>query len=213
MLIWGSGGKTVELGNETIADCPTCEKPRKFRDVLTYRYAHIWYLFRWVTKRAYHKSCEICGRGNQYDTKAYESQHGKGAVPAFYRFGLWALLGLAAAFIAFVVVVGTQSDKREAELLKQPQVGDLYSVDLQGMAPGAYEDGARYGVMRVTAVEGGKVTLQLPNHGYNKLRGVSGDLSSGETGNGDYFSEDAVTLDTAELASRHDKNDIYDVKR
>lgn len=211
MLIWGSRSKVVELGPAEAAHCPTCEKERGFRHVLTYRYAHIWYLFRWVTKKSYMTVCEVCSRGAAHEAKSFERKLGKPPISVFDRFGGLALLGLAAAFIALVVVSGVQSDKREAVQLSQPQVGDLYSVRLDRITPDAF-DGIAYGVMRVAKVEGKVVTLRIPNHGYDKMKGVTGDLRS-DVNKPDYFSEDSIALDAAELPKLHDSGAIYGVQR
>ncbi|MEZ0472598.1 hypothetical protein [Luteimonas salinilitoris] len=211
MLIWGSGSKVVELGPSGQAHCSTCEKERAFKNVLTFRYAHIWYLFRWVTKRSYATICDVCSRGTPHDTKTYEAEHGKSAIPAYYRYGLWTLLGLAAVFIAFVVAAGMQSDRREAQLLQQPQVGDMYLVRLDKMVPDDF-DGIGYGLMRVAAVDDGGVALQIPNYGYNKRGGVRKDLRSGAAADTDYFSEDTLQLSLDELRKQHGPG-IYDIQR
>lgn len=211
MLIWGSGGKAVDLGVANQAYCPVCEKERSFKNVLAYRYAHIWYLFRWVTKKSYSTVCEICGRGTEHDPKAYEAKHGKAAIPAFYRYGGWALLALIVAFVSLVAIAGISSDKREAKLLQQPQVGDLYSVRLDKFVPDDF-DGIAYGIMRVSAVDGRNITLAIPNQGYSKMKDVSKDLRS-EVGKPGYFSDDSTQLPLDEINKRHDASDIYDVKR
>lgn len=211
MLIWGSGGKTVELGNAMSAHCAVCEKERTFKDVLAYRYAHIWYLFRWVTKKSYYTVCEICGRGKEHVSKAYESAHGKSAIPAFDRFGGWLLAALIAGVVVLAVVAGRQSDEREASLLLQPQVGDLYSARVDKFTDGF--DGLTYGIMRVASVDGQSVALEIPNSGYNKMKGVNRDLRGAEPRKAEYYSGETVSVPRSELAQRHDGGDIYDVTR
>ena len=39
MIIWGSGGKSIDLGQTETRRCSTCEKDRTFKVFLNYRYA------------------------------------------------------------------------------------------------------------------------------------------------------------------------------
>lgn len=151
-LSWGACGKSVELGAVGTADCTTCGKERTFKDVLVYRCANIWYVFRWVTRRTYMTVCEVCGRGTEHDRKRYEAEHGKSAIPLFDRLGGWILLGVTALLIVSVMVVGTTSGKRENALLKQPRVGDLYLAKVDTFSEGF--EALIYRLLRVASVDG-----------------------------------------------------------
>jgi len=210
MIIWGSGGDVVPLGFVGTQPCATCETPREFRNVLNYRYAHVWYLFSWVTEKAYYTACTVCGRGVRHDSKAFESQLGRTPIPLHRRYGGLALIGLIASFVTIAVVAGQRSNVREDALLKDPRVGDVYTVDLQTLAPGGF-DGHAYGLMRVVAVEGESVSLEVPNVGYSKVSGVSRDM--GKARQSDYYSGEVVSYPRQELLSLHDRNEISDVDR
>lgn len=71
MIIWGSGGGSADLGEAEVHHCETCERDRPFKILLSYRYAHIYWL-RWVTKKTYHLACDICRRGWQLEKSAVE---------------------------------------------------------------------------------------------------------------------------------------------
>ena len=125
MIIWGSGGDTLRLGEAGVAHCSTCEKERGFKNVLSYRYAHLWYVFCWVTEKAYYTVCDACGRGPKQDAKTMEAQLGKSPIPAHRRFGGLVLLGLVVLAVIVGVIGSQASDRRENALLDQPQAGAL----------------------------------------------------------------------------------------
>src|SRR5688572_22036918 len=72
MIIWGSGGKTVDMGVVENKRCETCEKERPFKLMLGYRYAHLYYIFSWVTKKQYMLLCDVCQRGWELKTAEIE---------------------------------------------------------------------------------------------------------------------------------------------
>ncbi|UWX04108.1 hypothetical protein H1235_01255 [Pseudoxanthomonas sp. NC8] len=197
MIIWGSGGDIVPLGAAGTQHCATCESAREFRDVLNYRYAHVWYLFAWVTEKAYVTACSVCGRGVRHDSKAFEAKLGRTPIPAYRRFGGLVLLGLVATVVLAGMLAGMRSNVREDALLQDPRVGDVYTVDLQEMAPGSF-DGHAYGLMRVVAVDTGTVSLEVPNVGYNKLSGASGDLDK-QAREADYYSGEVLSYPRPDL--------------
>ena len=57
MIIWGSGGKSIDLGQTQTKRCETCEKDRPFKTLLNYRYAHLYYIFGWLTQKKYLLLC------------------------------------------------------------------------------------------------------------------------------------------------------------
>ena len=211
MIIWGSGGDVVQLGAVGTQQCATCEAQREFRNVLTYRYAHIWYLFSWVTEKAYYTACTICGRGTRHDSKAFEQQLGRTPIPFYRRFGGLLLLGLVASFVVVAVLAGQASDKREDALLHDPRVGDLYTVDLEALAPGDF-DGHAWGLMRVVSVDGDTVALEVPSAGYSKVSRVARDIGTQATDAG-YYSGEVRSYSRAQLTQFHNSNDISDVDR
>ncbi len=48
-IIWGSGGNSVDLGVTEHKHCEICERERPFATVLQYRYAHLYWVFSWIT--------------------------------------------------------------------------------------------------------------------------------------------------------------------
>lgn len=74
-------------------------------------------------------------------------------------------------------------------------------------------DGVTYGIMRVAAVDAQSVTLEIPESGYDRMKGVSRDLRGSEARSPDYYSGETISVPRSDLAQRHDSGDIYDVTR
>lgn len=106
MIIWGSGGNVVNLGQVEPRRCETCERDRPFNLILRYRYAHLYYLFGWVTEKKYLFLCDICSRGWELDDKKIEATLQKVPIPFLHRFGGLAGLAVVACVILFVVIAG-----------------------------------------------------------------------------------------------------------
>ncbi len=120
MIIWGSGGDVIALGAADSAHCEQCAQQRSFRHVLHYRYAQLWYLFSWVTKKQYLRVCDGCNH-TALDTKTFEASRGKPPIPAYRRFGGPVLLGLIAVLVIFGAYRSSQTSERDASSrAKQP---------------------------------------------------------------------------------------------
>ena len=87
MIIFGSGGDVVPLGQTETRYCPVCERERTFSLVLHYRFSHVYYLFGMVEKRQYFEVCDVCNRGEKLDRKEIERQLGRVPIPFMRRFG------------------------------------------------------------------------------------------------------------------------------
>ncbi|MCC4603122.1 hypothetical protein [Xanthomonas campestris] len=212
MIIWGSGGDAIALGAADSAHCNPCAQQRSFRHVLQYRYAHLWYVFSWVTRKQYLRACDGCNQVTPLDTKTFEQSRGKPPIPAYRRFGGLVLLGLIAAVVAFGVYSDSQTSKRDDALLAQPAQGDRYTVDLQTVAPGAYE-GHAYGVVRVDSVNGQTITLALPSKGYDKWKGAERDAGGSSARQPAYYTDDQVEVPLSRLQSLHASNELRHVYR
>lgn len=212
MIIWGSGGDVIALGAANGTHCEHCAQQRSFRDVLHYRYAHVWYLFSWVTKKQYLRVCDGCNHSTQHDTKTFEATLDTSPIPAYRRFGGLVLLGLIVVLVAFGAYSAGQTSKQDDALLAQPRQGDLYTVDLEAMVPGAF-DGHAYGVVRVEQVSEQSVTLAIPNTGYNKWKGADRAANGVSARQPAYYTTDRVEVPLSKLQQLHIEDDLRHVYR
>ncbi|SRR5579883_720818 len=101
MIVFGSGGDVVHLGQGKTEPCPTCERERPFSLILQYSYEHVWYIFAFVSKKQYFYVCDICHRGAELDAAQVERELGRVPIPFMRRFGclvMFALIGLLVLF-------------------------------------------------------------------------------------------------------------------
>jgi hypothetical protein len=103
MIIWGSGGKSIELGQSEVRRCSTCEKDRPFKVFLNYRYSHLYYIFGWITQKKYLLVCDVCHRGWELDAKKFEAERPKPPIPFTHRYGWTIPVGIAAVGILLAV--------------------------------------------------------------------------------------------------------------
>ena len=107
MIIWGSGGKAIDLGIIGTEACATCDRSRVFHLLLRYRYAHVYWIFKAITEKKYLKLCEVCSRGWELDKKKTEDALTQVPIPFMDRFG-W-LVGIAV--VAVITLIGILSGK------------------------------------------------------------------------------------------------------
>jgi hypothetical protein len=211
MLIWGARSETkvlVPMGTER---CPTCEQERPFRLVLHYRYAHLWYVVRWVTRRIYSISCEVCGRGGVVDRKTAEA-HAKGDPIPFITRWSW-------AFFAGVVVValatGAIGNHHQRDLvalyLQAPAVNDRYLMDVAKLTH-QQRGKASFGIMRLRAINEGQLEFEPSRSLHEHLWDARVDLG-GRAKDAGYYRAETMTVPLAELPGLRAEGAVIDVER
>lgn len=105
MIIWGSRGNALNLRETGEKQCPTCEKVRKFRHVLQYRYGHLYYIFGFVTQEEHIDVCEVCNRGSVIPQSEARASLKKNPIPFTHRLG-WTI---PVALIAWCVIAAMVS--------------------------------------------------------------------------------------------------------
>jgi len=102
MIIWGSGGDHMQLGELEAAHCPNCGMRRPYQLLLQYTYRHIYFL-RWVSSKQYIAACQICNQGLELDARATEDRLGRNPIPFATRYGWVPLMGLLLLFLIAVI--------------------------------------------------------------------------------------------------------------
>ena len=123
----------------------------------------------------------------------------------------WRFLVLAALLIAIFVFL--QNDKKQNQAyVAAPQAGDIYIVRLDDIVPGVADSAFPYGVLKVTEVSDGQVSVVLANAGYGNLKSVRKSLRQ-DGSQADFYSTDALNLSASALPDLLDQGAIYDVQR
>ena len=212
MLIWGTGGDSQDLGVVETKLCDTCEKDRPFKMFLQYRYAHIWYLFSWITEKKYLLLCDICHRGVELDTKKIEPLLESNPIPFQKRYGWTFLVGLIVLLVAYGIYSSKSQEMDIDTYLNAPQINDLYVVDISTLMKNL-ERSPLYGVMRIKAISGDQVEFFLPKIGYNKESGASKDIRYGKAKNNDYYEGETLVFSVARLKTMRAKGDVKNINR
>jgi len=105
MIIWGTGGQSVDLGKVEDRQCQTCGAVRPFKLFLQYRYFHLYYVFKAVTKKEYMMVCEVCRRGWQLEKAKIAQALGKEPIPFMTKYGLAVLGGIIVLVVVLVNVM------------------------------------------------------------------------------------------------------------
>jgi hypothetical protein len=221
MLIWGSHGKSKQVGDAGTQHCNVCGATQPFSYHLQYKVHHIWYLIRWATGRQYSKLCSTCGNGfpaEQTDVDAHNLTGEKQAnhIPFFDRLGWLVALGAIALLVVFAGIAGNADKKEEAAMVATPKVGDIYTVNVEKLFPkGEIEKGSiggDYGAFRVAKVEGSTLVLDAPKLVYSRAGGVRKDISAGKTAAADYY-DGQMEITVQQLAGLQKDGGIYDIDR
>lgn len=214
MLVWGRGGNSVEAVRDGgVGPCPVCQGNQPFRILLNYRYAHLWYLFSWITSRQYVCQCTRCNNGYTVEPRAIADKLGKtDPIPFMRRRGWMVGLALIVALGGAIALFAQQHDQDVAKYVDSARVGDIYRADLSKISKGFTQSPA-YGLMRLEAVEGEQLVFRIADKAYTKRTGVGKDVTNRAYRNAQYFSSEVVRLPRQQVHRLHEQSVIYDIDR
>jgi hypothetical protein len=150
MLIWGSGNTGIRVCANGQRECPSCKEEKPYSIYLNYSYAHLYYLFSWITKREYISACDTCRRGKVVTRDDVKALTAVDPVPWIRRSGWMLGAGLIGACLLFAAVLPAITANAQ-----RVHVGDVYECQFDVREGG----GNRYGLLRVQAVEGDRVVM------------------------------------------------------
>jgi hypothetical protein len=213
VIIYGWRGRAVSGPMKNDAACPACGKsPLRTAGVI--RYFHVFWIPLFPYRRIEVLECASCGaaRTGKDVPEPARSEIRRTVLGAGRMAPLFAGLVLVAGLIGFGAFSSGQRSEREAAWLAAPAVNDHYVVKL----PDLFEKADRtypYGVLEVAAVADGRVTVRVPNVAYDRASGANQAVSSGAVRKADYFAEETLDLELAELRDLKAKSAIHAVLR
>ncbi len=213
MIVFGTRGRVVPGQRKLGVVCPSCGK----EEHTTYgvlRYFHLFWIPVFPTLKQPMLECVHCRKvlaGKEIPERTRreiaDSVFTSGRVlPMFTG------LALILALVAFGSFQSSADARRAEEYLEAPAVGDLYVVKLARFAEGT-EPKYPYGVLRVAAVAGGNLELQLGRYGYTGSSGAEKAIRAGKHREADYFTPRPLHLPRQELAPLRAQGHIQTVKR
>lgn len=200
MIIYGTRAATLEsfsLENEV---CQNCDAKGSL--VLTFyrKHAHIFWIPMFPIGKGGFSVCSNCKstleKKEMPESLRMEFQVLKNNVKG----PLWQFSGLvlAAVLVALVATSIRSDNKREAEVLATPQVGDVYNHQLA-------KNG--YSTLKVVEVSDDSVFVVANMYYSNKIMGVR-KIEKPEN-----YSDSAYGISKAQLLKMHSDGDIYSARR
>ena len=108
MIIFGTAGGSIQLGDAGVQLCPICREPTQHSLVLRYRYFHLYYFMGAVTSRQYLRVCHRCRNGAVIARKDLPSNIAQpDPIPFMRKYGLLVGGGIVLAgalLICFVLL-------------------------------------------------------------------------------------------------------------
>ncbi|MEI9996537.1 MAG: hypothetical protein WDM91_18210 [Rhizomicrobium sp.] len=211
-ISWGSRVCRRIFGEPSVHDCDICREQRTFRNMVIYKVYHVWWLFRWVVNKDFIRVCTVCNNGVRIDEHDVVPKGAKSPIPFMDRMGWAAGLGGVAALAAMVSVAGAAQSHREDAWLSQPEVNDVYEVDLAKLTTNP-EASVMYSTLEVVRVSGGAVDVRLPKTYFDKMSGVASAVRDGRAKSPDFYSDKVMSIQVAALHKMHNDGAILSVDR
>jgi hypothetical protein len=212
MIVWGAKSHVVNLGQEAVKHCPTCERARPFNLMLQYTVRHIWYVFRWVTGKQYGVVCDVCQRGDKVDAKLAEAKLTKSPISFGARWGWAFLIGVFAIVLAFDALDVMSRNKSRDAYLAAPLKGDRYVVNAASLMNDP-QSKYMYGVMRVRSVNADSIEFDAPSMFYSGVSSATKDIDSGKADSPGYFAPSPVLLSRDEIARILKEHAVHSIVR
>ena len=108
MIIFGSGGDRIQLGDAGARLCPICRESTPHSFILTYQYFHLYYVMGTVTGRRYACMCHRCSNGVAIERRDLPATLSPSdPIPFMRRYGLIVgpVLGLIGALLLCIILL------------------------------------------------------------------------------------------------------------
>jgi len=213
MIFFGTKGRIVdgtELNGHT---CPACGGSH-FRTFGVLNYFHIYWIPTFLKSKQAGMECANCRQtllGDEIPSHLAEQVRS-----GLFTTGRILPMFSGAILIGLMVLTGIYYDRQfeaqEAAYIAAPAVNDYYVVDFTKIFVEADPE-YKYGVMRVTDVDGQQVAMQVSDIAYDRASGASKDVREGKAAAAEYYSNETVYFDHGELLELRDDGAIHSIKR
>ena len=201
MIIYG--GRATVLASENIFEkCPNCATPNNIRMHIIQRYAHIFWIPFFPTRKIVFTECIYCRqvlRKKQFPDSFIEKYI---SIKPQTKTPFWTFIGLGFLMLIIALVISSiiQDNKRNRELILHPRKGDVYEIKTESKS---------YTLAKVDRVAGDIVYLRLHQYETNGINGLSDLKNKGESG----YSEKIYPMLKRELKQMLDEDKIIDIDR
>jgi hypothetical protein len=201
MIFYGTKASTIKNGQIINVDCPNCETNSSMIYSVFGKYAHIYWIPLFPIKKITVTECNNCKKTFEYkelpqaiQTKLDREKEKDGAKTPIWMFsGLF----IIATLVAFGIYSSGETEKKEAEYLKAPKVGDIYRFESN---PGFYS------TMKVESILKDSLHVFINKVETNKTSGID-DIDKPEN-----YSE-IYGYSKAEIIKMYKDKEIYEINR
>ncbi|WP_298308472.1 zinc-ribbon domain-containing protein [Flavobacterium sp.] len=168
MIFYGTKASNIKNGQVINVDCPHCETNTSMNYAVFGKYAHVYWIPFFPIGKTTVAECNNCKRTFEYSelpqpiqTKL-DREKEKDAV----KTPIWMFsgLGIIAVLVAIGIYSSGETEKKEAEYLKAPKVGDIYKFESN---PGFYS------TMKVESVLKDSLHVLVNDMETNKTSGIN----------------------------------------
>ncbi|WP_456438227.1 zinc-ribbon domain-containing protein [Psychroserpens sp.] len=201
MIFFGSRASRIKDGQINNVTCPNCENQTSMTYSIFGKYAHIYWIPAFPIGRENVVECNSCKRTFKLNElsepikQKFNREKEDAKTPIWYFSGI----GIIAFLIALISYNSMQSDKENAIYIKEPAIGDVYSI--KGSAFGYYS------TMKVTEVTQDSVFTIISDYEVGKKSGVN------EVDKSEYYTDQIEHLSKEQLISMYESETIYDIDR
>jgi hypothetical protein len=201
MIFYGS--KATAIGGETLYEvaCPHCGTKGETEAVVYARYAHVYWIPIFSMGKKAACECKHClrtfveGKDARALQPAFNELKARAKVPIWH----WAGAALIGVSIIASSISGGENDKKRAQFVAQPEVGDVYHIKMT--------DG-NYSTMKVRTISADSVEMFMNTLSVNKLSGI-GKLEASTN----YTDTEVGSFAKTDLKSMLEKHEIVEIKR
>lgn len=168
MIFYGTKASNIKNGQIINVDCPHCETNTSMIYSVFGKYAHVYWIPFFPIGRVTVAECANCKRTYEYSeltpqiqTKLQREKEKEGAKTPIWMFSG---LGIVAVLICIGIYSSGQTEKEEAEYLKNPKAGDVYEMKIEN---------GHFSTARVDKVDKDSVYVTLNDYETDKSSGIS----------------------------------------
>lgn len=202
MVFYGTKASDLKNGQLINVDCPTCETNSSFNYSVFGKYAHIYWIPIFPFKKITITECNSCKKTFELkelpESIQTKLQREKEKNPV--KFPIWMFSGLfvIAALVGFGVYKSNETEKNEAQYIKSPKVGDVYSIKISD---------AHFTSARVDKVTKDSVYLTDNDYETDKSTGID-DIDVAKN-----YTTEKETLSYKDIQDAYKKEKIFAITR
>lgn len=201
MIFYGTKASNLKNGQIINVDCPHCETNTSMTYSVFGKYAHVYWIPFFPAGKVTVAECNNCKRTFEFkelpqpiQTKIDRQKEKDGIKTPIWMFSG---LGVVAVLVAIGYVVSGQTEKKEAEYLKAPKVGDVYRFE---------SNKGYYSTMKVETVLKDSLYVLVNDMETNKTSGIN-DIDKPEN------YKELYGYSLKEIRKMYKDNEIYEIDR